>query len=62
MLHALSQRNCKAPLQGGLTLLWGHVAAQAEMKEVLREQNESNDRLKAHTNEFHELLRKNTPA
>lgn len=35
------------------------LVVQAEMKEVLQEQKESNDRLKAHTTEFHELLKKN---
>ena len=35
---------------------------QAELKEVVREQKDSNDRLKVLTDDFHVLLAKNSPA
>ena len=38
------------------------VTVQAEMKEILQEQIESNDRLESHINEFHELLKMSSPA
>ena len=54
---------CVCDLYVRITLmLISRLAVQAEMKEVLQEQKESNDRLKSHTNEFHDLLKKNSPA